>query len=1338
MPYQSIFSSSGSGSTPASSGRSGVGYQHITADQVASIAPQQDSSNSGLTNINALKTKNQQQQKNNNKSAGRQAVDDIGGFLSGAGHVAKSTGRALVRPLADQVQADIVDPTKSLTAQATGNKKAQANADKNQIANQGKTVHDLSQLTSDVSGGSVNQLAAAVKQLPKGIAADVAAGSSNPNTRAAGVKAQQEAQKAAFGTTDSGTIAKKIIGSTVGTAALIVGAPEVGAAKTAVVSGGEAAAKVGAKDAAEQAAKSTAAKLAPRVAKDAAIGATGTAASDITQNPNESTKKLIEHAVVGGVTAGTLPIVAAAAGKGVQYLFGKKPEAPTTPTPIEVVDKSTGTTKGTVTNVLPKSTGADVTPSPSVRPSSAGYTDAEFRAEFNSPAAQVAKNTPEVVNAFTKTGSHDPTTLTIATLADATNAKKVGGIVDQMVPGLQGADRTATVKAITAAKDPAEVSHLLYDAAHNQHMTENAATHLTGTPMDKSISFNNPSDAENAQRQQLHVRVTQINKAIDSHAAGTTEQTPEALNALLKSRQTAQDVLAGKTTYDAAYGAKVNPSAIKPLPFVGEPVAGHPLEQTKGIVANIPKVAEGDSTRQAVVNREVAMRNTLDTFHAAQATETWNKLSKEDQALFNKSETPAGMTDKQGMNRFIRIAKANGKDPEALIKYAKIHAMDMQTVLAHRQALHPETANLPNYRPHLYDTGDKATQDYLAKRSDQYALAIKNGKPGYTQHRVIPTYAEAEKILGPDGQPLLKRANANAHEDYIQTLQRTAGENGQAALVQGLRDAHGTSSVFHVGTSPTGDNLGNLRISGSKGLSMPQELADHYNARETAGPSKNMFVRAYDKVNKGVKNTVLAGGAFHGLQSGLTVAGQQLISGVRHPSYLVDNLRLVGDSMSSKLRDAHLEAMKNNAGDFKDGMNSLERQRAAGLTYTDLATKATDGKSQGLLNKLPGFKQLHEAVFERQLPAAKQMIFDQKTAHLDLRNPADLAKARSEASGINYMIGGIDSATAGLSPKAMQKFSRVVLAADYTEGRAMTVANAITKWGADNPAGRTARQAVIGKSLVTAIPGLVALAATGKLNPKDPKAVGDAFLQQIVSPQIPTPWRSGPSKSSPNGNPISLKLPSTYISEIGKVLAPAIDPGSTYDNSRTSGLKDFASARLAALPGAIEKLSTNKDYFGNPIITGDKKQSALNVAEQFAPIPISQGAKAAGGKQNLAETALNVAGFRASSSTLPADTAHSRRLNEFYNTKNALETNRGKVVKQMNDLVRSGNTNQADRLAAQFNTTIDAQTKGFRSKYASNYNPAYDTEFLKAKISPTNQANKARVKAIKQSDAVLQ
>lgn len=1201
----------------------------------------------------------------------------------------------------------------------------QANAKQKQQQQNNGAVHKTLNAVDDFFGGAAHVGTSVGKAVAQPA---IETGKAVINTPKAIVREVQnkpitDIQKKVFGTTNQGQIAKKIIGDQIQ-----IGADFVG--------GGEAAGASKAVEGANIAVK--AAKTVKTAAPVVGAGAVSGGASTVTNNAHVKPSDIVKGAVEGAATAGIAVGAGKVAGKAFKMIFGKAPDVtPKTPTPIEVTDKSTGTTKGTVNTQLPKSTSAGKVPvTVPGRPSAAGYNDTDFRAIFNGPAKEVAKNTPEVADAFQKTGSKDPTTLAVQALTDSTTGAKRSGIIKTLLPNLSKGDHDALVGGVAATKDPQEVSHLLFDAAKNHEAQQNAGALLTGTPLDKKISFDNSSDLENAQRATLHTRVAQINKAIDNHAAGTNEQTPEALNALLKSRQTAQDVLDGKTKYEDAYSPTAAPVAVKPLPFVGDAVEPREPTTTGGIVDRLPAVAQGDATRQSVVNREVAMRNTLDTFHAAESTNAWDKLSKEDQQLFEKSEQPPTISEKAGMDTLTRIAKSKAKDPEAFLNYARIHAQDMKTVLAHRQALHPEVGELPNYRPHIYDRGDKATNDFLNARQEQYARAIKNGKPGYTQHRVIPTYAEAAKILDENGQPLLKRANANAHQDYVQALQQTAAENGQAALVKGLKEAHGNGAVFHVGLSPQGDNLGNLKIPGGRGLSMNDDLAAHYNSRAPATPSRNAFVRAYDKVNKGVKNTILAGGAFHGLQSGLTVAGQQLISGIRHPSYLVHNLRLVADTISPRLREAHLEAMKNNGADFKDGMSSLQRQRIGDLTYTNLATKATDGKSQGLLNKLPGFKQLHALVFERQLPAAKQMIYDQQTAHLDLRNPEDVAKAQSIGHALNYMIGGVDSATQGLSPKAMQKFSRVVLAADYTQGRAMTVANAITKWGSSNPAGRVARQAVVGKSLVTALPGLVALAATGKLNLSDPKAVGSAFISQVIEPQIPTNLRTSPTQSNAKGNPISLKLPSTYISEIGKVLAPAIKPGVTYDNSRTSGLKDFASSRLAALPATAEKLLVNKDFYGNPIITGGPKKTAENVAEQFAPIPVAQGAKTTSGSQSLPEALLNEAGLRASASTLSGANVHTQRLNEFYNTKNGISNDRYKVVTQMNDLVRSGKTQQADRLAQQFNSTLPQRTLNFRTKYLNNYNPAFDKAFTALKISPTASSMKARVKALQASDAL--
>lgn len=1290
--YVSPFVTAGNGA--GSKNSSGSGKSKYTSpfntvgDSIAQHSKDLAASAPLLTPTSDLQTNNQKQQQQQNGGFFHRALADIGNIGKSVVVGTAKAARAVARPTLDIVSGQ-----------------------------GGKSAHDTAQLTSDVSGGSVNQFAKAAAAVPAAVSREVHN------------KPIDDIQQKTFGTTDPTKIAKKIVGSTVGTAAMVVGGGETGGVKAAAEAGAKTVAK--------------------RAAKDAAIGSAVGASGTEVSNPDASVKEVLKNAAIGGVTGAIIPIGAKGAKKGYDLFFRKTPTE-ITPTPIAVTDKSTGATKGTVSSVLPKSNGVGQAPPAIVRPSDAGFTDGEFRAAFKAPAKEVVKNTPEVSSAFTQTGSKDPLTLTMTTLAQTGAKGKVGKIVDTMVPGLSASDRNTLVEQLAANKDPHEAANLLYDAAHHHETAANAAEHLTGTPMDKSISFNNPSELESAQRQQLHVRVAQINKALDAHGSGTTEQTPEALSSLLKAKQTAQDVLDNKTKFEEAY-PKAVPAAqpVKPLPFIGD--VAEPSAKPNGVVDKIPSVAAGDSSRQAVVNRKVAVAATNDTFHQAEADAAWKSLSKEDQTLFDKSEVGPGMSNKAGMDRLIRIAKSQAKDPEALIKYAKIHAQDMETVLAHRQALHPETGALTNYRPHLYDRTDQATNDFLATRENKYAMAIKNGKkPGYTEHRIIPTYAEAER-LAREGSVTLKRANTNAHEDYLQALKQTANENGQAALIRGLKEAHGSSSVFHVGVSPKGENLGNLEIPGARGYSMPAALAEHYNERapvtEPVNPNAgSKLYKGYRAVNQGGKNTIFAGGVFHGTQSALTIAGQQLFTTIRHPSQVVQNLRLIGDTFSPKAREAHLHALTTNGADHIDGMSSVERQRLANLTFTGTEIKAdVGGGKQGLLNKLPGIKQLHSLVFDRQLPAAKQMIFDQKTSKLDLTKSEDLAKARKIAHGINNMVGGIDSTVEGLSPKWARRVDNIALARDYQQGRIATVKNAVTKWGADNPEGTLARQAVVGKAIVSALPGMIALVAAGKLDPTDPRKVASALKGQLLNPQIPTSWRGAPSKSNPLGNPISLKLPATHLHDLALLISPVIDPNGTYSGDRTSGLKEFAASRLAFLPAAAEKIKANTDYYGNPIYGSDKAgnpispgKAAANIALQGSPIPVVQGVRSATGEQNLAEAGLNEIGLKASGSTLPTDTAHARRLNEFYNTKTAISSSRSQVVKHMNDLVRQGNSGQANRLASEFNSSLNARTMPFRTKYANNYNPAFDKEFENMKIAPTSRAMTAREKAIKQADAVLQ
>lgn len=150
----------------------------------------------------------------------------------------------------------------------------------------GKAAHDTAQLSSDVSGGTVNQFAKAIQNTPAAISREI---QNKPIT---------DIQKRTFGTTNPVDIAKKIVGSTVGTGSLFVGG---GAVKDVAVQGAKAAAK----------------DLAVQGAKNAAIGGTGTAAATITQNPKASVKDIAKNAAIGAAAGAVLPAAGKVVSKGV-------------------------------------------------------------------------------------------------------------------------------------------------------------------------------------------------------------------------------------------------------------------------------------------------------------------------------------------------------------------------------------------------------------------------------------------------------------------------------------------------------------------------------------------------------------------------------------------------------------------------------------------------------------------------------------------------------------------------------------------------------------------------------------------------------------------------------------------------------------------------------------------------------------------------------------------------------------------------------------------------------------------------------------------------------------
>lgn len=176
---------------------------------------------------------------------------------------------------------------------------------------------------------------------------------------------------------------------------------------------------------------------------------------------------------------------------------------------IPVTDTSEAV-KGKITKELPPAR----TP-PTVRPSSKGYTDTEFRLQFKHASTEVAKH-PAIAEAFIRTGSKDPLTLTVDALAHSKNSKFVNSAVDKLLPDLNSGERAKVAKKLISADSHSAVSDVLWDAAKNNE------TRSQGTPMVTKIGFgdNKATEVKTAEPSKPP------EKSIEDHIA-TTGKTPD-------------------------------------------------------------------------------------------------------------------------------------------------------------------------------------------------------------------------------------------------------------------------------------------------------------------------------------------------------------------------------------------------------------------------------------------------------------------------------------------------------------------------------------------------------------------------------------------------------------------------------------------------------------------------------------------------------------------------------------------------------------------------------------------------------------------------------------------
>lgn len=150
--------------------------------------------------------------------------DHLRNMLTDVGHAGQATGRFVdnnvIKPVVNTAKVPVDLGT------AWGQELAGAPIDE-----QLKSANALENAWNGSLPGMVTNtakpLVKGIANTPQAIAGEIASQSSDPYLRAEGIKEVQDAQRNAFGTNDSGSIAKQIIGSTVGTGAIIA-APEVG------------------------------------------------------------------------------------------------------------------------------------------------------------------------------------------------------------------------------------------------------------------------------------------------------------------------------------------------------------------------------------------------------------------------------------------------------------------------------------------------------------------------------------------------------------------------------------------------------------------------------------------------------------------------------------------------------------------------------------------------------------------------------------------------------------------------------------------------------------------------------------------------------------------------------------------------------------------------------------------------------------------------------------------------------------------------------------------------------------------------------------------------------
>lgn len=759
--------------------------------------------------------------------------------------------------------------------------------------------------------------------------------------------------------------------------------------------------------------------------------------------------------------------------------------------------------------------------------------------------------------------------------------------------------------AISQAGDPEIVSNII-DNAVKEHISSPSLQEpalgtppLDSTPVNPQQSVGQGSPEAASYANVFGVSQDQANKDLanpnSTELKSTTPEKPTGLQALQQSLATGESVTEAANRYMDETGASFDQTK----KTIGDIMNSKDFPKGQVNSQLNPHYQEAQSIIPKATNQEQIIGNTK-AIHgivnrgADNAIKLMNQMPKEDLPLVFKL---AG-------NNVDDIAK-DALKPELFKQVAEAIKDNNDWKQALGSGLLGErTAYRSDYGLPIV-AAPKEGEEILT--GPEIGRAGKKINPNYSLPRNVTSYDQLEQA---GYQPLF----TDPRDLVAFDSQRRNGNFTDLALRKGFEEVYPGQVVSNKIGAAQGQNYAQIDFHGKPmSFSAPVGAAQEFNPRQEA-INPNTFLKGYDFLNSQLKNAKLAGGGFHSANVLGSYGGQQIGAVLQGEASPVRGLHDLSTAIKSTFsQDA-----------FDGKMSELEQKgRLIDFDAINMTTKTpeTEGDvgAQGV-GKLPVLKQIHEAIFGRQIPMLKMLIADQKLDAMgfDRNNPESLAEGMKIGKGLNQGFGGLNRDIQGLTPQNFKRASRIFLSTDYNEGQLRTLADAFSKGG---PEGKLARQIVFGKAVLFGGIAAGLGAAGGEFQGKTPTQVALDILHKVANPEA----QIGGYK---------VALPTTQVSEVEKPIEQTVS-GIQAGKGIYQGAENFATNRLAAAPSEALQLGNNKNYLGQPIRGTDSRgrpislgNTIANVASGTLPIPAAQAAQTATGNQSPLAALANTAGLR--------------------------------------------------------------------------------------------------------------